>query len=80
MVKASNFLEVPIEFNKAFKATPKVVINDTSGSGNANNITNCKVIVVSGSITTTGFTARFYNNTSSNVSSFVANWIAVYAE
>ena len=79
-VGSKSFLNVPVEFNRTFRAAPVVLINDTSGSGNTESIVNCKVIVSPGSVTTTGFTARFYNNTGNDISSFVADWIAVYVE
>ena len=79
VVNAKGFLSVPVEFNCTFKAAPKVVISEVSGSGNTSNMVNSKVVVITNSVTAAGFTARFYNNTSNNISSFVASWIAVYA-
>lgn len=68
---------VPVSFNKTFTSAPMVVVGFTynnTATGTSNSFGNCAISAIS--VSTTGFTAKFYNGSGSSKSpSF--NWIAL---
>lgn len=66
-----------VSFNKTFTAAPKVVVGftyDNSATGTANSFGNCAISAVD--ITTTGFTAKFYNGSGTQKTP-TFDWIAL---
>ena len=66
-----------VSFNKTFTAAPKVVIGftyDNSATGTTNSFGNCAISAVN--ITTTGFTAKFYNGSGTQKTP-TFDWIAL---
>jgi hypothetical protein len=66
-----------VSFNKTFAAAPKVVVGftyDNSATGTTNSFGNCAISAVN--ITTTGFTAKFYNGSGTQKTP-TFDWIAL---
>lgn len=72
---SGSYSDENISFSQSYSAAPTVVAGFQLGTGStAANFGNCSVAVVS--VSTTGATLRFYNNSGANKTPTV-NWIAV---
>lgn len=73
-VAANSYADVNVSFGRTFSAVPNVLISPESGS-TAVNMGSVSFALLTGSITTTGFKIRIFNNTS-NSRGYAFRWIA----
>ena len=78
LIERNNFVDIPIIFEHKFSQIPTVTVCVRSDSEGASDYSKIDVIVLDGSETTNGFTARFIAGEMENNSRVPgANWIAV---
>ena len=77
-VSQNSYADVPVTFEPAFSKAPIVVISIYTNSTGAKDYGNIDVVVVDGSVSATGFTARFLAGPLDNGERVPsANWIAM---
>lgn len=74
-VTANSYSDVNISFGKTFDTAPAVIVTPESSSTGV-NMGSVSFVVVTGSITTTGFKVRIYNNTN-NQRGLAFRWLAI---
>ena len=74
----SGYGDLKIEFPEAFKTdtTPLIIVCLSAGTITNTNAANVSLWVMSRTVTESGFTARFFNSTVTNITPTV-NWIAI---